>query len=71
MAAGIPREKPLDEATVLRGNPKVDPKVVRASEELEREVERLGGATQPSYRLRPPLGGILQPAFQSATPRRR
>ena len=58
--------KPLDETQVLKANRKVDAKMVRTFEKLEQDLERVGAATKPAYRLQPPLGGVLQRAVHAA-----
>jgi hypothetical protein len=64
-------QKPFDEAQVLKANSRVDLKLVRSFERLEQELRQLGVEVKPTYRLQPPLGGLLQPLFHDATSTRR
>ena len=59
-------QKPVDEAEILRKNPKVDPNLVRRHRQLDEELQRLGVDTRPKYRLVPPLGDTVQRLFQQA-----
>ena len=64
-------QKPLDESQVLRTNPKVDPRLLKQQEQLNRELQRLGVDTRPKYRLLPPLGDTVQRVFHQALPEHR
>ena len=45
-----------DPKEVLRHNPKINTRVVKAHERLERQLKRLGVVIKPSYDIEPPLG---------------
>lgn len=45
-----------DPRDALRHNPRIDKKVVRKHQVLEKKLQKLGIDTQPRYSLSPPLG---------------
>ena len=59
-------EKPFDQAQLLKTNPRVDVRLVRQFEQLERQLERLGVDLRPSYSLQPPLGGSVGSLLSAA-----
>ena len=51
-----PMDVKLRKKEVLKRNKNIDTRVVRAQDELERELRRLGVEVKPEFKLEPPLG---------------
>jgi hypothetical protein len=59
-------KRPLNEAEILKSNPKIDPKLVHRFGELEKQLKSLGVEVKPRYELLPPLGDGLQISLHNA-----
>ena len=55
MKKNLSQKRRQDE--ILKKNPRIDLKLVRHQEELERELEKFGVDIKPKFRIEPPLGG--------------